>query len=214
MVCSDHKRDTLFVPCGHIVTCSSCASRVKKCLLCKEPVVSRSKVGCHGNNFCAMFRHGEGEGVVWLRCLLFPLLLPLPPFLHYTSPSPPPGRWRNVWCVQRWLLASYSNRACTWWPVKVSSLSAYPGQGCVRGRCLVYVCFVCAGCASVMKKCVKCRTPIEKSIPFIVCCGGKRKWLVPSLSHGLLFSFPDLLAPVFDHSMRVYSLRTRVWFWD
>ena len=131
MVCSDHKRDTLFIPCGHIVTCSSCASRVKKCLLCKEPVVSRSKVGCHGNNFCAMFRdwegEGEGEGEGGLYDLdvcrfPFPPLFPLPPSL----PSPPPGRWRNVWCVPRWLLASYSNRACTWWPVKVSSLSAYP----------------------------------------------------------------------------------------
>ena len=37
------------------------------------------------------------------------------------------------------------------------------------------VCLVSTACASVMKKCVKCRTPIEKSVPFIVCCGGKRK---------------------------------------
>ena len=43
-VCSDNDRDTVFGPCGHIVTCSICASRVKKCLLCKEPVITRNKV--------------------------------------------------------------------------------------------------------------------------------------------------------------------------
>lgn len=44
MVCSDTKRDTLFGPCGHIATCSLCSPRVKKCLMCKEPVQSRTKV--------------------------------------------------------------------------------------------------------------------------------------------------------------------------
>ncbi|KAI8501430.1 E3 ubiquitin-protein ligase mib1 [Branchiostoma belcheri] len=44
MVCSDMKRDTLFGPCGHIATCSLCSPRVKKCLICKEPVQSRTKV--------------------------------------------------------------------------------------------------------------------------------------------------------------------------
>ncbi len=31
------------------------------------------------------------------------------------------------------------------------------------------------GCAAIMKKCVKCRVPIESIIPREVCCGGKRK---------------------------------------
>lgn len=44
MVCSDNDSDTVFGPCGHIVTCSICASRVKKCLQCKEPVLTRNKV--------------------------------------------------------------------------------------------------------------------------------------------------------------------------
>jgi hypothetical protein len=44
LVCSDNKRDTLFQPCSHIVTCHSCASRVKKCLICKENVQTRIKV--------------------------------------------------------------------------------------------------------------------------------------------------------------------------
>ncbi|GIY72219.1 hypothetical protein CDAR_219021 [Caerostris darwini] len=38
------KRDTLFLPCGHIATCSLCSPRVKKCLMCKEPVSSRLKI--------------------------------------------------------------------------------------------------------------------------------------------------------------------------
>ena len=44
MVCSDMKRDTLFGPCGHINCCSVCAPRVKKCLICKEPITTRTKV--------------------------------------------------------------------------------------------------------------------------------------------------------------------------
>ncbi|XP_067128352.1 E3 ubiquitin-protein ligase MIB1 [Centruroides vittatus] len=44
MVCSDLKRDTLFGPCGHIATCSLCSPRVKKCLMCKEQVQSRTKI--------------------------------------------------------------------------------------------------------------------------------------------------------------------------
>lgn len=44
MVCSDMKRDTLFGPCGHIATCSLCSPRVKKCLMCKEPVQARTKI--------------------------------------------------------------------------------------------------------------------------------------------------------------------------
>lgn len=45
MVCSEQKRDVLFGPCGHVATCSVCSPRIKKCLLCKEVVQSKSKVG-------------------------------------------------------------------------------------------------------------------------------------------------------------------------
>lgn len=44
IVCSDQKRDVLFVPCGHITVCSQCSVRVKKCLLCKEFVDDRRKI--------------------------------------------------------------------------------------------------------------------------------------------------------------------------
>jgi len=49
MVCSDMKRDMLFGPCGHVATCSLCSPRVKKCLMCKETVQSRTKVGATFN---------------------------------------------------------------------------------------------------------------------------------------------------------------------
>ncbi len=44
VVCSDMPRDTIFTPCFHIATCSLCSPRVKKCLICKEAVQSRTKV--------------------------------------------------------------------------------------------------------------------------------------------------------------------------
>ncbi|XP_023702349.1 E3 ubiquitin-protein ligase MIB1 [Cryptotermes secundus] len=44
LVCSDIKRDTLFKPCGHVACCSVCSPRVKKCLVCREPVVGRVKI--------------------------------------------------------------------------------------------------------------------------------------------------------------------------
>ncbi|KAK0097377.1 hypothetical protein PV326_002242 [Microctonus aethiopoides] len=44
LVCSDGKREMLFSPCGHVTCCNVCAPRVKKCLICRANVVSRSKI--------------------------------------------------------------------------------------------------------------------------------------------------------------------------
>lgn len=44
LLCSEQKRDTVFKPCGHIVSCEACGSRIKKCLICRETVSSREKV--------------------------------------------------------------------------------------------------------------------------------------------------------------------------
>ncbi|XP_072016181.1 E3 ubiquitin-protein ligase MIB1-like [Amphiura filiformis] len=98
MVCSDMKRDTLFGPCGHIATCSLCSPRVKKCLVCKEQVQSRTKIE---------------------ECVV-------------CSDKP----------------ASVLFQPC--------------GHMCA-----------CESCGNLMKKCVQCRASIDRSIPFIVCCGGK-----------------------------------------
>ena len=43
LVCSDSNRDCVFVPCGHIATCHMCASRIKKCLICRSSVESKQK---------------------------------------------------------------------------------------------------------------------------------------------------------------------------
>ncbi len=44
MVCSDQKREVVALPCGHITTCSGCAERVKKCLICREFIDDKKKV--------------------------------------------------------------------------------------------------------------------------------------------------------------------------
>lgn len=43
LVCSDAKRDTIFKPCGHVCCCEVCATRVKKCLICRETVAARER---------------------------------------------------------------------------------------------------------------------------------------------------------------------------
>ena len=44
MICSDNKRDTLFKPCNHVLSCYQCSSRCKKCLICKEAIQERVKI--------------------------------------------------------------------------------------------------------------------------------------------------------------------------
>ncbi|XP_062563815.1 E3 ubiquitin-protein ligase mind-bomb [Armigeres subalbatus] len=45
LLCSDQKRDTVFKPCGHVVCCDNCSPRIKKCLICREAVSEREKIG-------------------------------------------------------------------------------------------------------------------------------------------------------------------------
>ncbi|XP_047739586.1 E3 ubiquitin-protein ligase mib1 [Hyalella azteca] len=117
MVCSDMKRDVLFGPCGHVATCSVCAPRVKKCLMCKEPVATRTKVG--------------------VECLM--------------CKEPVATRTKIEECV-----------VCS------------DKQACVLFVPCGHMC-ACTNCATLMKKCVQCRNVIEKTVPFIVCCGGQGK---------------------------------------
>jgi len=43
----------------------------------------------------------------------------------------------------------------------------------------------CHNCAALMKKCVQCRSVIDKSVPFIVCCGGQGNYcLTYSIGRG------------------------------
>uniref|UniRef100_A0A023F2T6 RING-type E3 ubiquitin transferase n=2 Tax=Triatoma infestans TaxID=30076 RepID=A0A023F2T6_TRIIF len=60
LVCSDHKRETLFQPCGHVACCSTCAPRVKRCLICRESVLSTAKIDecmvCSYKNASVLFK--------------------------------------------------------------------------------------------------------------------------------------------------------------
>ena len=44
MVCSDTTRNAVFLPCGHMAMCWSCAEKVKKCLVCKASIERKEKV--------------------------------------------------------------------------------------------------------------------------------------------------------------------------
>lgn len=57
LVCSDSTRDCVFIPCGHIATCHMCASRIKKCLICRSPVESKQKASRILFLFCNLNLH-------------------------------------------------------------------------------------------------------------------------------------------------------------
>ncbi|XP_055686741.1 baculoviral IAP repeat-containing protein 3-like [Lutzomyia longipalpis] len=43
-VCSQDKSNVMFIPCGHLVTCTNCASAIKKCFYCSHRVDRYQKV--------------------------------------------------------------------------------------------------------------------------------------------------------------------------
>ena len=40
-VCMEAERDTLFVPCNHVVACAGCAARVQTCPVCRAAIGSK-----------------------------------------------------------------------------------------------------------------------------------------------------------------------------
>ena len=58
LICSDYKRDTLFKPCYHLLSCYQCSSRCKKCLLCKEAIVERVKI-----DMCLVCNQVKSNGI-------------------------------------------------------------------------------------------------------------------------------------------------------
>ena len=44
VVCTFRRRDTLFVPCSHLVTCQECAQNVSECPICRQRIESRTRV--------------------------------------------------------------------------------------------------------------------------------------------------------------------------
>lgn len=109
MVCSDMKRDTLFGPCGHIATCSLCSPRVKKCLICKEQVQSRTKVP-----------DAPSQRFVMCRTV----------YRATVNHSVSSRRLRSVWCalIRRQLFSSSPVVTCA--PVRVSQLSLSSSPSC------------------------------------------------------------------------------------
>ena len=49
VICSDNPRELVFNPCGHAISCETCGSRMKKCLLCRASILSRNKVSGAGS---------------------------------------------------------------------------------------------------------------------------------------------------------------------
>jgi uncharacterized protein YggU (UPF0235/DUF167 family) len=40
LICLDNSKDSVFNSCGHYVCCKTCASKVNKCPMCRQPVLS------------------------------------------------------------------------------------------------------------------------------------------------------------------------------
>ena len=43
-VCMEAERDTMFVPCNHVVTCAGCAALVQTCPVCRAAIGSKLPV--------------------------------------------------------------------------------------------------------------------------------------------------------------------------
>ncbi|ACI28802.1 agip101 [Agrotis ipsilon multiple nucleopolyhedrovirus] len=43
-ICFERERDTCFMPCRHVSTCSECAKRCKVCCICREKITNRLEV--------------------------------------------------------------------------------------------------------------------------------------------------------------------------
>ena len=41
IICFERQKDTVFVPCAHLVTCSGCAELVASCPSCRQPITSK-----------------------------------------------------------------------------------------------------------------------------------------------------------------------------
>ncbi|XP_037048417.1 E3 ubiquitin-protein ligase MYLIP [Bradysia coprophila] len=44
LICVDHSMNSIFVPCGHVLCCESCALRCETCPLCRSPVSAVNKI--------------------------------------------------------------------------------------------------------------------------------------------------------------------------
>jgi len=174
MVCSDMKRDMLFGPCGHVATCSLCSPRVKKCLMCKEAVQSRTKieecvvcsekparalfkpcghmVACENcaalMKKCVQCRNAIDESVPFIVCCGGKA----PPACQTKSSGKPEISSQEFTHLQQQLQDMKEQTLC---PVCMD-----------RKKNLIFLCGhgACQLCGDRMQECPMCRKPVEKRI--------------------------------------------------
>ena len=111
------KRDTLFLPCGHVTSCGDCALNTESCSICGAEVITKVKVrgvvSVEGKRFREMNEEVEGkmrEGRGLQSTACGDEVMGVPGIMTYIVS---PGRLRSAWCVQRWMLVFFSSLACT-----------------------------------------------------------------------------------------------------
>ncbi|KAL3868374.1 hypothetical protein ACJMK2_041187 [Sinanodonta woodiana] len=176
MVCSDSKRDTLFGPCGHIATCHLCSPRVKKCLMCKEHVQSRTKIEecvvCSDKKASVLFQPCghmcacEGCAALMKKCVQCRSSIEkLVPFIVCCGGTPPPAPQpagimnngakdvtKDLQKLQQQLQDIKDQTCC---PVCMDRL-----------RNMIFMCGhgTCQMCGDRMDECPICRKPVKNRI--------------------------------------------------
>ncbi|XP_013418712.1 E3 ubiquitin-protein ligase MIB1-like isoform X2 [Lingula anatina] len=174
MVCSDMKRDTLFGPCCHIATCSLCSPRVKKCLMCKEQVQSRTKIEecvvCSDKKASILFKPCghmcacDGCAALMKKCVQCRSSIDkMIPFIVCCGGTPPPtvtpaGKnevLNNVHDVQKLQQQLQDIKDQTCCPVCMDRL-----------KNMIFLCGhgTCQLCGDRMSECPICRKGVEKRI--------------------------------------------------
>ena len=54
-VCMDHNVGVLFLPCQHLICCEPCSDSVKRCPLCRQPLLELSKRFCNSSTSISTF---------------------------------------------------------------------------------------------------------------------------------------------------------------
>lgn len=43
-ICWEQEPNMVFIPCGHIAACETCASQVQDCPICREKIINKQKI--------------------------------------------------------------------------------------------------------------------------------------------------------------------------
>jgi hypothetical protein len=44
VICKDHHRSIVFVPCGHLCSCESCSQNLTECPVCRAAFATKCKI--------------------------------------------------------------------------------------------------------------------------------------------------------------------------